>query len=329
MHEVLDGAASADEARELERLVAADPAARAQFEELERLFAGLDAMPQAAPPEGLVTEVLARFPRRSARARLRQLSSRWRVLQPYSGRVRGHSPSRATRSHDSQFILNRRNEDMSGLMSVFSGRRKIWVGGAIALAVFVLAARYFDFPPSREAAGTIAPAKRSLAEQPGASDMNGTGQPDSAGDGRDASRDARVPSRDAFGDSATRDSATRDSATRDSATRDSATRDSATRDSATRDSATRDSATRDSATRDSATRDSATRDSATRDSATRDSATRDSATRDSATRDSATRDSATRDSATRDSATRDSATRDSATRDSATRDSATRDSAMQ
>ena len=37
MHEVLDGAASEGEARELERLLADDPDARAQFEELERL----------------------------------------------------------------------------------------------------------------------------------------------------------------------------------------------------------------------------------------------------------------------------------------------------
>ena len=199
MHEVLDGAASAEEARELDRLVAADPAARAQFEELKRLFASLKTMPQAAPPEGLVTEVLARIPRRyTARARLRQLSSRWRVLQLYSGRVRGRSPSRATRSNDSQLTLSRRNKDMSRLTSVFSGKRKVWVGGAIALAAVMLVAWYLDFPPTGEAAGTIAPAKRSVAEQPGASDVDGTGQsgtqptqPGSAGDARDASRDAR------------------------------------------------------------------------------------------------------------------------------------------
>ncbi len=85
---------------------------------------------------------------------------------------------------------------MSGLTSVFSSKRKVWVGGAIALAALVLVARYLDFPPTREAAGTIAPAKRSVAEQPGASDVNGTGQSDTlptqpgSANASDASRDA-------------------------------------------------------------------------------------------------------------------------------------------
>ena len=50
MHEVLDGAASTDEARELDRRLADDPEARAQFGEFERLFAGLNTMPKAFPP---------------------------------------------------------------------------------------------------------------------------------------------------------------------------------------------------------------------------------------------------------------------------------------
>ena len=108
MHEVLDGAASADEARELDRLLADDPEARAQFDELERLFAGLNTMPKALPPEGLVAAVLAKLPRpHERRDRLRQLSSRWRVLS-----VDSNKTSRTQRN--SQYKSIRRNRDMSG-----------------------------------------------------------------------------------------------------------------------------------------------------------------------------------------------------------------------
>ena len=67
MHEVLDGAASADEVRELDRLLAEDPEAGAQFDQLERLFAGLNTMPKALPPEGLVAAVLAKLHRQRGR----------------------------------------------------------------------------------------------------------------------------------------------------------------------------------------------------------------------------------------------------------------------
>ena len=63
-----------DEAIELERLLAADPAARAEFDELRRLFAGLAGIPKAFPPEGLVASVMAELPRQSPRrSRLVQL----------------------------------------------------------------------------------------------------------------------------------------------------------------------------------------------------------------------------------------------------------------
>ena len=62
MHAVLDGEATPGEARELERLLAADPAARAEFDDLQRLFDGLKAVPMAFPPEGLVSSVMADLP---------------------------------------------------------------------------------------------------------------------------------------------------------------------------------------------------------------------------------------------------------------------------
>ena len=53
MHAVLDGEASPGEAAELTRLLAANPAAQAEFDELQRLFEGLKAIPKAYPPEAL------------------------------------------------------------------------------------------------------------------------------------------------------------------------------------------------------------------------------------------------------------------------------------
>ena len=169
MHEVLDGAASADEARELDRGLANDPEARAQFDELERLFAGLNTMPKAVPPEGLLAAVLAKLPRQHRRRdRLRQLSSRWRVLSVDSGRAQGSDPNRTSRTQrNSQYKSIGRNRDMSG-PNIFSRKPKLWIGAGIAVVAIVLVARYFDFPPQMDTQGTIAPAKRFVAEQPGA-----------------------------------------------------------------------------------------------------------------------------------------------------------------
>src|SRR5258707_7118232 len=174
MHEVLDGAASVDEARELDRLLADDPEARAQFGELARLFAGLNTMPKALPPEGLAAAVLAKLPRQHRRRdRLRQLSSRWRVLSVDSGRAQGSDPKRTPRTQrHSQYKSIRRNRDMSG-PNIFSRKPKLWIGAGIAVLATVLVARYFDFPPQKDTEGTIAPAKRFVAEQPGAGDLNG------------------------------------------------------------------------------------------------------------------------------------------------------------
>ncbi len=177
MHEVLDGAASADEALELDRLLADDSEARAQFKELERLFAGLNTMPKSLPPEGLVAAVLAKLPRQHRRRdRLRQLSSRWRVLSVDSGRAQVSDPNRTSRTQrNSLYKSIRRNRDMSG-PNIFSRKPKLWIGAGIAVVAVVLVARYFDFPPQMGTQGTIAPAKRFVAEQPGG-DVN-SGQSD-------------------------------------------------------------------------------------------------------------------------------------------------------
>ena len=62
MQTVLDGEATPDEAREFDQRLAADPAARAHYDELRRLFDDLHRVPKAYPPEGLVASVLANIP---------------------------------------------------------------------------------------------------------------------------------------------------------------------------------------------------------------------------------------------------------------------------
>ena len=62
IHAVLDGEASDAEARELELRLAADPAARAEFEDWKRLFEALDAVPKEHAPEGLVASIASAMP---------------------------------------------------------------------------------------------------------------------------------------------------------------------------------------------------------------------------------------------------------------------------
>src|SRR5690349_4906883 len=62
MHAVLDGEASGAEARELEMRLAADPAARAEFEEWKHLFEALHAMPKEHASEELVASITAAMP---------------------------------------------------------------------------------------------------------------------------------------------------------------------------------------------------------------------------------------------------------------------------
>ena len=52
MHAVLDGEATPDEARGSSAILARDPAARAEFDELQRLFDELPACPRRIPAGG-------------------------------------------------------------------------------------------------------------------------------------------------------------------------------------------------------------------------------------------------------------------------------------
>jgi hypothetical protein len=208
MHEVLDGEASADDARTLDRFLATDSDARAEYEELRRLFEGLNAIPKTAPPEGLLAETLAKLPQRHKRLhRLRQLSSGWRVFNLDSTLDRGRFRLRAARTPRS---IHGEHNRGNAVMSELSGKSALWIATGVAAVAIIVGFRYNDIAPSQDMSGTIAPASRSVAAQPGAADMTvasqGNAQPvpvsvtDDAA--RDASRDAvRDANRDAVKDS--------------------------------------------------------------------------------------------------------------------------------
>jgi len=168
MHAVLDGEATPEQAHQLERLLAADPAMRAQFDELQSLFDALRQVPKPHPPEGLVAAVTAALPAREPQpAGLRQLFSKSRVIESISIRPRAtitgqtaniHSESRV----DSTWEIDR----MSQQNSKSTGKGKIWIGAGIAAAAVLVIGQYVDFPSTGQSvSGAVVPAQRFRAPQ--------------------------------------------------------------------------------------------------------------------------------------------------------------------
>ncbi|NDP42770.1 MAG: hypothetical protein GZ089_08660, partial [Aromatoleum sp.] len=180
MHAVLDGEATPDGARELDRLLAADPAARAQFDDLKRLFDELSRVPQEHMPEGLLAAVMASVPQRQARRGVvHQLFSWPRVIRHNSTEASGTIPGKAATVHRvSQRDPHFRGKDMSEQQSGSFGNRKVWIGAGIAAAAAVLAVSFgIDFPPGgTDTAGTIVPAQRYRAPQTTTDDVKLGGQ---------------------------------------------------------------------------------------------------------------------------------------------------------
>ncbi|HKW79802.1 MAG TPA: hypothetical protein VJQ49_02230 [Casimicrobiaceae bacterium] len=175
MHAVLDGEATPDEARDLDREIAADPSAGREFSELERLFAGLRRMPRPFPPEGLVAAVLAAVPQRpdAADSPGSQLLARRGVLRQIWSRPRGTIPGQTGGVHKvSQPGPQPRGETMNQQQSGFR-KRAFWVGGGIAAVAAILAVSYgLDFPPRNDdTVGTIVPAQRYRAPQMSGDDI--------------------------------------------------------------------------------------------------------------------------------------------------------------
>ena len=274
MHAVLDGEASPGEATELTRLLAANPAAQAEFDELQRLFDGLKAIPKAYPPEGLVHAVMTALP---AGSPLRRQESGG-VYQPFSGsRVIGtigeHSmeapatiPGKSATVHPiSHRGPNFRGEkNMSEQNTSSVGHRKIWIGAGVAAAAVIVAVSTGVLPPSgKDTAGTIVPAQRYQAPQMTSADVktggassSQAGQPGSVGAvGSATGRDALDGASRNAADGASRNAA--DGASRNAA--DGASRNAA--DGASRNAA--DGASRNAA--DGASRNAA--DGASRNAA--------------------------------------------------------------
>lgn len=173
MHAVLDGEAAPAEAEALQRLLAADPEARDEFERLQRLFGALAELPARHPPEGLVAAVTAALPAIPQKGRSPgQLSGSPGVLGPSSDaiHVRGDGPM--TRQQE-QSHPSRRSFPMNQPHPPYSAKRKALIGAGIA-AVAVLVVFQFGFdstPRSEDVAGTVQPAQRYRAAQTGAADI--------------------------------------------------------------------------------------------------------------------------------------------------------------
>src|SRR5205085_9655149 len=151
------GEATSGEARELERPIAADPAARVQFEELRALFGELSRVPKAFPAGGLVAAVMASVPRRPAPGDdSAQPLARSRVISQSSMEARDASRGRSTVHRVSPRGTYIREQSMSEHKSGF-GRRNLLIGGGVAAVAALFAVLYLtDSPPGMQSAvGTI------------------------------------------------------------------------------------------------------------------------------------------------------------------------------
>jgi len=129
MHAVLDGEGTGAEARALDRHLAAEPEARAEFDSLRALFDELKGMPQAFPPEGLVASVMADLPSSQLSARSRVIS---KATQAFPRNIIG-GPISDTARRASRAVPFSGSERMNEQKSrARSERTVIWVGGAIA-----------------------------------------------------------------------------------------------------------------------------------------------------------------------------------------------------
>jgi anti-sigma factor RsiW len=174
MHAVLDGEASAAEARELEMRLAADPAARAEFDEWQRLFRALGEVAQEHAPEGLVATVTSALPspRRAADDRGQPFPDRrvlGHALFGFPRRVFGES--RAMQAPRVAPSTPTRSVTMTQQSRIFA-HRKAWLGAGIAAAAAVVVAQVaFDFPVAKDVVGTVAPAERYRAAPNGSEDV--------------------------------------------------------------------------------------------------------------------------------------------------------------
>jgi hypothetical protein len=166
MHAVLDGEATERQKRALERQLASDPAARAEFDALRGIFSELQAIPVAHPPEGLVAAVMASLPEN-------QLSRTSRVI--------GVTSERSSNDNTARRPTRPRPIPGSESMSEQQGsKRKVWIGaGLVALAAAIIVTSGIDFPPGgTSTTGAIVPAQRYRADQPATTGVGQTNPAD-------------------------------------------------------------------------------------------------------------------------------------------------------
>jgi len=149
MHAALDGEATPEELQELDRLLAADARARAEYDALRRLFGALQALPELDPPPGLAESATERGQLRlSRRVVVTSVASDAPAPRSTAERARGLNMSQKV----SKYVI---------------------LGGALAAAATVLLVgpRVFKAPSHEEAIGTVVPAERYRAKQIEASDV--------------------------------------------------------------------------------------------------------------------------------------------------------------
>ena len=175
IHAVLDGEASPEQVRELDRLLVADPAARAEYEELRQLFDQLSRLPESFPPEGLVDSVLAQTQLRpSRRSRVSQLFGLSRVSRREFEQPGARTPGSILGHHRASRMGQLLEEvTMNQPKSGSIGKRKVWIGtGIAAVAVAVVGIYAWDTTSTSEGmSGTIVPAQRYRSSQPAAADV--------------------------------------------------------------------------------------------------------------------------------------------------------------
>jgi len=178
MHAVLDGEATPSESRELDRILATDPTAKAKYYELQLLFDDLGRIQMAPAPYGIVDAVMERLPRhRTPVSRLRQLFSRTRVSRASATEARSTGRGNTNHRASTTGPYFARGDDMSERKIGILGKRKVWIGTAVAAAAVVLALQYVDWPPGgKDVTGTIVPAQRYRAPQITADDVKVGGQ---------------------------------------------------------------------------------------------------------------------------------------------------------
>jgi len=171
---VLDGDAAPQDVQELDRIMAADPAARERYEQFRRIFTGLGAVPEAVPPQGLSDRIMERIALRpQRRGRLLQLFGASRVIgRRESPGARGRIPGIPAAVHPDTRQGHTSGDYKMTTQKQGSSSKRMWIGTGIAAAA-VLAGVYYmtDIPPSSDTSGTLAPAQRYKASQPTAGDV--------------------------------------------------------------------------------------------------------------------------------------------------------------